>query len=279
MNGFLLVNKEKGFSSNEIVQNIKKKFLLKKVGHLGTLDPEAEGLLILAINRATKFSNYFLNSDKSYFVEIRLGIVTDTDDETGKIIKECEVRCSKENVKKEIRSFLGESFQKPPFFSALKHKGKPLYKYARNGQFIDKEPRKIEIKQIKNITYRDSICSFQLTCTKGTYIRSLARDLGENLGCGAHMKSLIRLTQHSFDVENALTIKKISTSNLIKIDDAFNEYKKITLNKEDLKIFKNGGRVNINSKPIDVIRIYHQSNDFVGIGSILDNHLKHKQLV
>ena len=279
MNGFLLVYKEKGFSSNEIVQNIKKKFLLKKVGHLGTLDPEAEGLLILAINRATKFSNYFLNSDKSYFVEIRLGIVTDTDDETGKIIKECEVRCSKENVKKEIRSFLGESFQKPPFFSALKHKGKPLYKYARNGQFIDKEPRKIEIKQIKNITYRDSICSFQLTCTKGTYIRSLARDLGENLGCGAHMKSLIRLTQHSFDVENALTIKKISTSNLIKIDDAFNEYKKITLNKEDLKIFKNGGRVNINSKPIDILRIYDQSNDFVGIGSILDNYLKHKQLV
>ncbi len=279
MNGFLLIYKEKGFSSNEIVQNIKKNFLLKKVGHLGTLDPEAEGLLILAINRATKFSNYFLNSDKSYFVEIRLGIVTDTDDGTGKIIKKCEVSCSKENVKKEIKSFLGESFQKPPFFSALKHKGKPLYKYARNGQFIDKEPRKIEIKQIKNITYRDSICSFQLTCTKGTYIRSLARDLGENLGCGAHMKSLIRLTQHSFDVENALTIKKISTSHLIKIDDAFKEYKKITLNKEDLKIFKNGRRVNINSKPIDILRIYDQSNDFVGIGSILDNHLKHKQLV
>ncbi|MDC3113662.1 tRNA pseudouridine(55) synthase TruB [Gammaproteobacteria bacterium] len=279
MNGFLLVYKEKGFSSNEIVQNIKKNFLLKKVGHLGTLDPEAEGLLIIAINRATKFSNYFLNSDKSYFVEIRLGIVTDTDDGTGKIIKKCEVICSKENVKKEIKSFLGESFQKPPFFSALKHKGKPLYKYARNGQFIDKEPRKIEIKQIKNITYRDSICSFQLTCTKGTYIRSLARDLGENLGCGAHMKSLIRLTQHSFDVENALTVKKISTSHLIKIDDAFKEYKKITLNKEDLKIFKNGGRVNINSKSMDILRIYDQSNDFVGIGSILDNHLKHKQLV
>ena len=93
------------------------------------------------------------------------------------------------------------------------------------------------------------------------------------------MKSLIRLTQHSFDVENALTIKKISTSHLIKIDDAFNEHKKITLNKEDLKIFKNGGRVNINSKPIDILRIYDQSNDFVGIGSILDNHLKHKQLV
>jgi tRNA pseudouridine55 synthase len=279
MNGFLLVNKEKGFSSNSVVQIIKKNHSLKKVGHLGTLDPEAEGLLILAINRATKFSNYFLNSDKSYFVEIRLGIVTDTDDGTGKIIKQCDVNCSKENVKKEIKNFLGESLQKPPFFSALKHKGKPLYKYARNGQFIDKEPRKIQIKQIKNIAYKDSICSFELTCTKGTYIRSLARDLGENMGCGAHMKSLKRLTQHSFHIENALTIKNISMNHIIKIEDVFKEHKKITLNKEDLKIFKNGGRVNINSKSIDVIRIYDQSKDFIGIGSIFDNKLRHKQLV
>tara|TARA_B100001093_G_scaffold496920_1_gene543208 strand:+ start:1301 stop:2140 length:840 start_codon:yes stop_codon:yes gene_type:complete len=279
MNGFLLVNKEKGFSSNNVVQNIKKNFSLKKVGHLGTLDPEAEGLLILAINRATKFSNYFLNSDKSYFVEIRLGIVTDTDDATGLVIKESEVNYSEDNVKKEIKNFLGESFQKPPFFSALKHKGKPLYKYARNGEFINKEPRKIKIKQIKNIAYKDTICSFELTCTKGTYIRSLARDLGENLGCGAHMKSLKRLTQHNFDVENALTIKKISLNHLINIDDAFKGLKQITLNHADLKIFKNGGRVDINSKSIDVIRIYDQSNDFVGIGSIEDNRLKHKQLV
>ena len=279
MNGFLLVNKEKGLSSNNVVQNIKKNFSLNKVGHLGTLDPEAEGLLILAVNRATKFSNYFLNSDKSYFVEIRLGIVTDTDDATGLVIKESEVNCSEDNVKKEIKNFLGESFQKPPFFSALKHKGKPLYKYARNGEFINKEPRKIEIKQIKNIAYKETICSFELTCTKGTYIRSLARDLGENLGCGAHMKYLKRLTQHNFDVVNALTAKNISMNHLINIDDAFKEHKKITLNHADLKIFKNGGRVDINSKSIDVIRIYDQSNDFVGIGSIEDNRLKHKQLV
>ena len=279
MNGFLLVNKEKGFSSNNVVQNIKKNFSLKKVGHLGTLDPEAEGLLILAINRATKFSNYFLNSDKSYFVEIRLGSVTDTDDGTGEIIKESTVNYSEDNVKKEIKNFLGESFQKPPFFSALKHKGKPLYKYARNGEFIDKEPRKIEIKQIKNIAYKDTICSFELTCSKGTYIRSLARDLGENLGCGAHMKYLKRLSQHNFDVENALTIKKISMKDLINIDDAFKENEKITLNHTDLKIFKNGGKVDINSKSIDVVRIYDYLNDFVGIGSIKDNRLKHKQLV
>ncbi len=279
MNGFLLVNKEKGFSSNNVVQRIKKNFLLKKVGHLGTLDPEAEGLLILAINRATKFSNYFLNSDKSYFVEIKLGIVTDTDDETGKIIKKCDINYTEDAVKKEIKNFLGVSFQKPPFFSALKHKGKPLYKYARKGEFIDKEPRRIEIKKIKNIIYKDKICSFDLTCTKGTYIRSLARDLGENLGCGAHMRSLKRLTQHNFDVEDAHNIKKISMKQLIKIDEAFSEHKRITLDREDEKIFKNGGKVYFNSKSNDIVRIYDQSNDFIGIGSILDNYLKHKQLV
>ena len=279
MNGFLLINKEKGFSSNDIVQRIKKNFLLKKVGHLGTLDPEAEGLLILAVNRATKFSHYFLNSDKSYFVRIKLGFVTDTDDETGKVIKECDVSCTKNHIKREIKNFLGESFQKPPFFSALKHKGKPLYFYARKGEFIDKEPRRIEIKQIKNIIYRDKVCSFELVCSKGTYIRSLARDLGENLGCGAYMKSLKRLTQHNFDVKNALNIKKISMKQLINIDEAFSEHKRIILNEEDLKIFKNGGKVYVNSKPNHIIRIYDQSNDFIGIGSVFNNYLKHKQLV
>ena len=279
MNGFLLVNKEKGFSSNNVVQRIKKNFLLKKVGHLGTLDPEAEGLLILAVNRATKFSHYFLNSDKSYFVRIKLGFVTDTDDETGKVIKECDVSCTKNHIKREIKNFLGESFQKPPFFSALKHKGKPLYFYARKGEFIDKEPRRIEIKQIKNIIYRDKVCSFELVCSKGTYIRSLARDLGENLGCGAYMKSLKRLTQHNFDVKNALNIKKISMKQLINIDEAFSEHKRIILNEEDLKIFKNGGKVYVNSKPNDITRIYDQSNDFIGIGSVFNNYLKHKQLV
>ena len=192
MNGFLLVNKEKGYSSNEIVQKIKKKFSLNKVGHLGTLDPDAEGLLIIAINRATKFSNYFLNSDKSYYVEIKLGKSTTTDDVSGEIIEEFEVKCSEDEVKKEINNFLGKSFQKPPFFSALKYKGKPLYKYARKGEFINKEPREIEIKEIKNISYKDKICSFQLLCSKGTYIRSIARDLGENLGCGGYL-SLIHI--------------------------------------------------------------------------------------
>ena len=121
MNGFLLVNKESGLSSNQIVQKVKNKFSFKKVGHLGTLDPAAEGLLILAINRATKFSSYFLNSDKSYFVKVELGISTNTDDATGEVIAKSEVQCSSEDVKRAVNNFLGKSLQKPPYYLSLIH--------------------------------------------------------------------------------------------------------------------------------------------------------------
>ena len=279
MNGFLLVNKEKGYSSNEIVQKIKKKFSLNKVGHLGTLDPDAEGLLIIAINRATKFSNYFLNSDKSYYVEIKLGKSTTTDDVSGEIIEEFEVKCSEDEVKKEINNFLGKSFQKPPFFSALKYKGKPLYKYARKGEFINKEPREIEIKEIKNISYKDKICSFQILCSKGTYIRSIARDLGKNLGCGGHMLYLKRLSQHKFSLFDAHTIEELTLERTIKIDDFFKDYEKLSLNEESLKIFLNGGRVFLNKDISKDLRIYSEDNDFIGLGRLENSYLKHKQLV
>ena len=279
MNGFLLVNKEKGYSSNEIVQKIKKKFSLNKVGHLGTLDPDAEGLLIIAINRATKFSNYFLNSDKSYYVEIKLGKSTTTDDVSGEIIEEFEVKCSEDEVKKEINNFLGKSFQKPPFFSALKYKGKPLYKYARKGLFINKEPREIEIKEIKNISYENKICSFQILCSKGTYIRSIARDLGKNLGCGGHMFYLKRLSQHKFNVLDAHIIEELSLENTIKIDDFFKDYEKLSLSEENLKIFLNGGKVILNKNISKDLRIYSEDNDFIGLGRLENSYLKHKQLV
>ena len=279
MNGFLLVDKEKGYSSNKVVQEIKKKFSLNKVGHLGTLDPDAEGLLIIAINRATKFSNYFLDSDKSYYVEIKLGKSTITDDASGEIIKECEVRCSENDVKREIDKFLGESFQKPPFFSALKYKGKPLYKYARKGKFINKEPRKIEIKEIKNISYKDKICSFEILCSKGTYMRSIARDLGKNLGCGGHMFSLRRLSQHKFNIIDAHLIEEVTLEHTIKIDDFFKDYEKLSLSDENLNVFLNGGRIFLNKDIAKDLRIYSEDNDFIGLGLVENNYLKHKQLV
>ena len=279
MNGFILVNKESGVSSNFIVQHIKKKIKAKKVGHLGTLDPLASGLLILAINRATKFSSYFLESDKSYDVEVEFGTSTDTDDSTGNIIYESNNYPSKLSIKNELESFIGESLQVPPFFSALKYKGKPLYKYAREGEFITKPPRKILITKIESLNFNSKICSFKIYCSKGTYIRSIARDLGERLGCGAHMKSLTRISQGNFNISNAKRASDILEGDIISIEDAFKNLEKIKIEYNDEKKFINGVTIpNLDFKD-DRYRIFNKNNNFVGIGEIKKNNLKHKQLV
>ena len=279
MNGFILVNKESGVSSNFIVQHIKKKIKAKKVGHLGTLDPLASGLLILAINRATKFSSHFLESDKSYDVEVELGASTDTDDSTGKIIYESNNFPVKSSIKNELGSFIGESMQVPPFFSALKYKGKPLYKYAREGVLIAKPPRKILVTRIESIDFDGKICSFKIYCSKGTYIRSIARDLGERLGCGAHMKSLIRISQGDFNLTNAKSASDIIEEDIIRIEDAFKNLEKIKIQHNDEKKFINGVTIpNINFQDAKY-RIFNKNNNFVGIGEIIKNNLKHKQLV
>jgi len=279
MNGFILVNKESGVSSNFIVQHIKKKIKAKKVGHLGTLDPLASGLLILAINRATKFSSYFLESDKSYDVEVEFGTSTDTDDSTGNIIYESNNYPSKLSIKNELESFIGESLQVPPFFSALKYKGKPLYKYAREGEFITKPARKILITKIESLDFESKICSFKIHCSKGTYIRSIARDLGERLGCGAHMKSLTRISQGNFNISNAKRASDILEGDIISIEDAFKNLEKIKIGYNDEKKFVNGVTIpNLDFKD-DQYRIFNKNNNFVGIGEIKKNNLKHKQLV
>ena len=151
INGFLLINKDSGITSSRVVQNIKKKFNFKKVGHLGTLDPMATGLLILAVNRATKFSSLLLESYKSYGAEVTLGIQTDTDDSEGKIISTKAIICNKEGIESQLLSFLGESNQVPPIYSALKVQGKPMYKYARAGEKVAKASRRICINSIAKI--------------------------------------------------------------------------------------------------------------------------------
>ena len=279
MNGFILVNKESGVSSNFVVQQIKKKIKAKKVGHLGTLDPLASGLLILAINRATKFSSYFLESDKSYDAEVELGASTDTDDSTGKIIYESNNFPGKSSIKDELETFIGESMQVPPFFSALKYKGKPLYKYAREGELIAKPPRKILVTRIESIDFDGKICSFKIYCSKGTYIRSIARDLGERLGCGAHMKSLTRISQGDFNIKNAKSTSDILEEDIICIEDAFKNLEKIKIQHNDEKKFINGVTIPNFDFQDGQYRIFNENNNFVGIGEIKKNNLKHKQLV
>lgn len=217
--GIFLINKDKGLSSNKAIQKIKKRLDIKKIGHFGTLDPLAEGLLICGINKGTKLSERFLNLDKSYFSKIMLGIQTTTDDSEGDIIEEREIQVNAEEIIEMIKTFVGESKQKPPFFSALKHKGKPLYKYAREGRLIEKEPRDIKVYKILNISLENTIVSFEICCSKGTYIRSIARDLGDKLGCGGHLVELVRLSQGNFKLKDAKKVDDIKMSDLIKIED------------------------------------------------------------
>ena len=217
--GIFLVNKDKGLSSNKAIQKIKKRLDIKKIGHFGTLDPLAEGLLICGINKGTKLSEKFLNLDKSYFSKIMLGIQTTTDDSEGDIIKEKKIKISEKEIIEMTKTFIGESKQKPPFFSALKHKGKPLYKYAREGKLIEKEPRDIKIYKILNIFVENAFVSFEISCSKGTYIRSIARDLGDKLECGGHLVELVRLSQGSFNLKDAKKVDDIQISDLIKIEN------------------------------------------------------------
>ena len=217
--GIFLINKDKGLSSNKAIQKIRRRLNIKKIGHFGTLDPLAEGLLICGINRGTKLSERFLNLDKSYFSRIMLGIKTTTDDSEGNIIEEKNIQASEKEILETIKTFVGESKQKPPFFSALKHKGKPLYKYAREGKLIEKEPRDIKIYKILDIVIENVFVSFKISCSKGTYIRSIARDLGDKLGCGGHLVELVRLSQGNFELKDAKKVDEIQMSDLINIEN------------------------------------------------------------
>ena len=279
MDGFLLAYKEKGISSNRLVQEVKKSLSLKKVGHLGTLDPMAEGLVILAINRATRFSSFFLESDKSYIAGITLGSKTDTDDAMGQVIESSEIIPREKDINEALESFIGESMQVAPFFSALKFKGKPLYKYAREGEFISKPPRYINIYSIKDINHEANCCSLSIHCSKGTYIRSIARDLGDKLGCGAHLSSLIRTSQGNFSYLEAKKPELINIDQLISIESAFNNFSDINLDHDQTKNFSNGVKILDVNHENNYYKIYDYSSKFLGLGIVSESVLALKRLV
>ena len=279
INGFLLINKDSGITSSRVVQIVKKKFNFKKVGHLGTLDPMAEGLLILAINRATKFSSLLLQSNKTYQAEVTLGQQTDTDDAEGEITSTHQVMCHKQEVEEKLLSFLGKSQQLPPAYSALKHKGKPMYKYAREGIQVDKEARTITIDEIDNISINLPKVSFDIACSKGTYIRSIARDLGDRLECGGHLSRLIRTSQEKFLINSAISIDEACEEDIIPLENAFDNLNAITLNQLDTNAFINGVPLKLKIDHSDLLRVYDPSKKFIAIGKNTLQGFKHEYLV
>ena len=279
ISGFLLVNKDAGITSSRVVQILKKKFNLKKVGHLGTLDPMATGLLIIAINRATKFASLLLQSEKSYRAEVTLGTQTDTDDAEGEAISSKTIHKNKSEIKEALLTFLGESKQLPPNYSALKHKGKPMYKYARDGIKVHKPARKIFIKNINNIQINLPKVSFDIKCSKGTYIRSIARDLGIKLGCGAHLSKLIRTSQEKFMLSDACSIEDTNLEKLISLESAFEDLDFIKLNEGDTSAFLHGRSIETNFEHTDLLRVYDADDKFIAIGKKTSKGFKHEYLV
>ncbi len=209
LNGIFIIDKPAGLSSAKIVSIVKRRLKAQKVGHAGTLDPFATGVLILCINKATKLARFWLDSSKTYQAELFLGIETDTQDLTGKVISSIDnVNFTDDVILSVIKSFTGRIDQIPPEFSALKHEGTPLYKLARKGKPFQKPPRQINIHEIEVIKVELPSVFFRVSCSSGTYVRTLCSDIGKKLGCGAHLRNLRRVGSGSFKIEDAITLQE-----------------------------------------------------------------------
>ena len=287
VNGVVLVDKPLGYSSNQTLALVKKYFNPKKAGHTGTLDPLATGLLPVCLGEATKFSSFLLESDKSYEASIKLGFISSTGDSEGEIeSKKIKNFPTLEEVQKVINSFLGYQEQLPPMFSALKFKGKPLYEYARKGENIDRKKRKINITSLKIKEYKDNIIHINVSCSKGTYIRVLANDIGACLKTGGYLVGLRRLAIGKITIKEAVNINLIEEMNtqsrkdLIQpIDTLIREFGKIILEEKDVKAIKDGRTLLLKNYGEGIYRLYANEDIFLGLGSLdLYGYLKAKRL-
>ena len=284
MNGIILIDKEIEYTSHDVVA-IVKKITKSKVGHTGTLDPNATGVLPLLVGDATKVSKYLINHDKEYIVELQLGKKTTTADIEGDIIEEKEVQNwifeDKERLERILQSFVGKQKQIPPMYSAIKVNGKKLYDYARQGKEIKIEPRNIEIYKIEllSVDRNQETINFKVKCSKGTYIRSLCEDIATKLETAGYMKNLRRIQVGSFKIEDSITITKLKKDmesgnklNLIPVEKILMDIPTIELKEEKLKLYLNGVKIKTD-KENGVYRVLI-NNKFIGTGIIKDNTLK-----
>ena len=308
MDGIILINKEKKYTSHDVVAKVKK-ILKVKVGHTGTLDPNATGILPLLLVTATKISKYLINHNKEYIAELKLGVKTDTADGEGKVIAEKQVNLEEifeninESIQQILNSFVGKTLQKPPMYSAIKVNGKKLYEYARKNEKVEVKSRQIEIYKMEliKLDLKENIIKFKVRCSKGTYIRTLCEDIAEKLNTYGYMKELQRTEVGDFKIENAITIgeleelvnenklkDKINEEALnivnskdrkyfIKIEELFMDKKIINLDEDLLNKFLNG--VMIKNNNIDGIYRIYNKNNYIGIGVNKNQKLKRDVIV
>ena len=285
MDGFLILDKPTGITSAECVYKLRSVLGIKKIGHCGTLDPLATGLLPISIGEGTKFSNYLTDKDKLYEVVIKFGLETDTGDITGKIVSKSQKSYSLSSLETEIKKIEGFQDQLPPMHSALKVKGKPLYYWARRGVFLSREERKINVSEVTLIEHNNKEAKLRIACSKGTYIRGLAEDLGRRIKCYATVKSLRRLKVGHLHLDsnscNLHDKKEEILSKINSCDSMLIDLKKIRINLEDAKKVRNGLSIDYNAqlKNKRLVRIYTETELFVGLGEILENKLFPKRLL
>lgn len=293
LHGVLLLDKPQGMTSNDALQKVKRLFNAKKAGHTGALDPLATGMLPICFGEATKFSQYLLDSDKRYQVIAKLGERTDTSDADGQIICSKPVNITQSQIDEALTHFRGNILQVPTMFSALKHQGKPLYEYARQGIVIEREARPITVYENQFIQF--DVTNHELTleihCSKGTYIRTIIDDLGELLGCGAHVIYLRRLQVSNYPIKKMVTLDALQNladkdELLMPVDSPMNEYPKVILSEQQgknillgrtIEIDSTINEVNVSTKE-NLVRIY-QDQRFIGAGIQTNNKLSPKRLI
>ena len=286
MNGIINIYKEQGYTSHDVVAKLRGILRMKKIGHTGTLDPDAVGVLPVCTGRATKLCGMITDWGKTYEAVMLLGTRTDTQDISGKILSQTEVNVTKIQIMDVIGSFTGEYDQIPPMYSALKHNGKKLYELARQGIEIERKPRRVNIKSILindiNLEDNDKTVTFTVECSKGTYIRTLCEDIGNRLGCGACMQSLKRTRVGSFSIDNSYTLSQIeqmvqagkTDEILTPIDEMFSDSRKIIISQEYDKLLYNGNKLPYNSmqgkndvqhNEDEQVRVYDKNDEFIGV--------------
>ena len=292
LDGVLLLDKPLGLSSNDALIRAKRIYLAKKAGHTGTLDPLATGLLPLCFGEATKFSQDLLEADKTYEATMRLGVQTTTGDAEGEALKTREVTCDETAILAALVGFRGDITQIPPMYSALKRDGKPLYEYARAGQTVEREARNVTILALEMIACALPDVTFRVTCSKGTYVRTLAEDIGEKLGCGAHLVALRRTGVGALTLENSVTLDTLSDATpeerdswLQPVDALLSNFEAVYLDADASRRFTQGQRLrlaDIADAPdnADRVRVYSRDEQrLLGVARAGEGGLAPERLV
>lgn len=286
ISGVINVYKEAGWTSNDVVCKLKGVLHQKRIGHAGTLDPDACGVLPVCVGRATKLFDYLTTRKKNYVATIFFGAVTDTQDASGNVLEESKRCPTDDELENILGEFTGKIKQIPPMYSAIKKDGKKLYQLAREGKEIEREAREVEILDIKVLSpIKENACKISVTCSKGTYIRTLCHDIGQRLGCGAYMLDLLRVNAAGFALENALTISQIEEyvnnndfSFIVPIEEAIEFYPQIDIDACCLKKIQNGNKVEARfaKEKIDGLARIYCDGKFFGIGEQKDGFISIK---